>query len=95
MWQRLIRHKYLLAFSVFAIWMLFFDHYNMIEQYRLRSGLKKLKEEKAYYLREIENAEKDYNELFTNSASLEKFAREKYLMKKENEDIFVIVEEED
>lgn len=65
----------------------------MIEQYKLRSQLQDLKDEKEYYLQEMAKAQQEYDELFTNQESLEKFAREKYLMKRDNEDIFVIVPE--
>ncbi len=95
MLQKLIRYRYIIVLALFAVWMGFFDRNNLIEQFTARQKLNKLKEEKAYYLREIEKANKDYQDLFTNDESLEKFAREKYLMKKDNEDIFVIVEVED
>lgn len=94
MLQKLIRFRYVITLAVFAVWMLFFDRNNLIEQMHIKGQLNKLEEEKDYYLEEIEKAKKDYNELFTNESSLEKFAREKYLMKKDDEDIFVIVEED-
>lgn len=94
MLQKLLKHRYLIISGIFVIWMIFFDQNNMIEQYRLRAQLHDLREEKEYYIREMEKAQKEYDELFTNQESLEKFAREKYLMKKDNEDIFVIVPED-
>ena len=94
MLQKIRDHKYLITASAFVLWMLFFDRNNIFDQIKLRRDLHKLKEERAYYLEEIEKAQKDYNELFTNSSSLEKFAREIYLMTMDNEDIFVIVEED-
>ena len=93
MLQNLIRYRYAITLGVFVLWMIFFDQNNMIEQYKLRSQLKDLKDEKEYYLQEMAKAQQEYDELFTNQESLEKFAREKYLMKRENEDIFVIVPE--
>jgi cell division protein FtsB len=72
---------------------MFFDRHDIISQVKLRKELKKLEEEKEFYLREIAKDSKNLNELLTNPKTLEKFAREKYLMKKENEDIFVIVKE--
>ncbi len=92
--RKLIRYRYAITLGVFALWMLFFDQNNMIEQFKLRRQLNNLKAEKEYYIREMEKAQQEYDELFTNQESLEKFAREKYLMKKDNEDIFVIVPEE-
>ena len=88
--QFVVKYRNALTIAVFAIWMFFFDQNNLVDQYRLRSQVKNLKREKGYYLEEMEKARKEYEELFTNEESLEKFAREKYLMKRENEDIFVI-----
>jgi len=88
----LIRNKYLIAFVAFLTWMLFFDHNDLISQYEYRSQLNKLEAEKAFYTLESAKAVKDLNELTTDQSKLEKFAREKYLMKKENEDVFVIIE---
>ncbi|MDX5320673.1 MAG: septum formation initiator family protein [Bacteroidota bacterium] len=94
MLQKLVQHRYAITLGVFLVWMLFFDQNNMMEQFKLRSQLNDLKSEKQYYIQEMEKAQREYDELFTNQQSLEKFAREKYLMKKDNEDIFVIVPEE-
>ena len=55
--------------------------------------LNKLEEEKAFYEEEIKKTITDLEDLKSNPKSLEKFAREKYLMKKDNEELFVIVEE--
>ncbi len=95
MLEKLNKYKYPVTLAIFALWMLFFDRNNMIEQYRLHRQKDDLLQEKTYYLSEKEKAEREYNELFSNEANLEKFAREKYLMKRDNEDIFVIVEKED
>jgi cell division protein FtsB len=65
-----------------------------MSQYDYRQQLNKLEAEKAFYTTETEKTVKDLTELTTDRAKLEKFAREKYLMKKENEDVFVIVKEE-
>jgi cell division protein FtsB len=54
--------------------------------------LRELENEKEYYLEKIEEVKKDQEELMGNRELLEKFAREKYLMKKESEDIFIIEE---
>ena len=73
--------------------MLFISDSNLFRQYQLTNKLRKLENEKAYYSVKIREVEKDRSELMTDEALLEKFAREKYLMKKEKEDIYVIVEE--
>lgn len=89
----LIRNKYFITALAFLSWMLFFDRNDLLSQYEYRSQLKKLQAEKEFYLKESAKAIKDLNELTTDKAKLEKFAREKYLMKKENEDVFVIITE--
>lgn len=62
---------------------------------RLQKTYNEALEERDYYREQAEIAKSEYNALFTHSDSLEKFAREKYLMKKDNEDVFVIVPAED
>jgi cell division protein FtsB len=89
----LIRNKYILAVVAFAVWMLFFDKNDFIAQYEYRSAVDKLQEEKDFYVKEISQVKKDLNELNTNLSTAEKFAREKYFMKKDNEDVFVIVKQ--
>jgi len=75
--------------------MLFFDRNDLMSQYEYRTQLNKLEAEKEFYTRESAKTVKDLNELTTNKTKLEKFAREKYLMKKENEDVFVIIVEDE
>lgn len=75
--------------------MALFDKNNLFSQFELIRYRQKLKAEKEYYITEKEKAEKAYKELFSNEASLEKFAREQYLMKRDNEDIYVIKEREE
>ncbi len=89
----LIRNKYFLFVAAFVVWMLFFDKNDVIAQYEFRTEVNKLQEEKDFYTKEIANVKKDLNELNTNLNTAEKFAREKYFMKKDNEDVFVIIEE--
>ncbi len=62
-------------------------------RFSLTSKLNSLENEKEYYEEKIKEVEKDRDELFGTRESLEKFAREKYLMKKETEDVFIVVEE--
>lgn len=88
-----LKNKYVLTTLGFIFWLLFFDRHDIISQYKLRKELHKLQEQKAFYLKEIAKDSKNLNELLTNPKTLEKFAREKYLMKKDNEDIFIIVNE--
>lgn len=87
------RNFYVVVGVIFLVWMLFLDSNNLIARFKLTAKLNSLEDEKTYYSEKIEEVEKDRKELFGNNETLEKFAREKYLMKKETEDVFVIVEE--
>lgn len=87
------RNFYVVTFVIFLGWMLLLDSNNLVARYQLGSKLNSLEDEKAYYEQKIEEVRKDRSELFGDRESIEKFAREKYLMKKESEDIYVIVEE--
>lgn len=77
------------------VWMLFFDNHNFIDQYRLNRTLNELEMERDYYLTEIEKDRQATFELMTDTVTLEKFGREQYLMKRDNEDIYLIVEEDE
>ena len=89
----LFKNKYFLVSTVFLVWLIFFDRNDLLSQYEYRQQLNKLKEEHAFYTKETAKVQQELNELTSNKEKLEKFAREKYLMKKANEDIFVIVTE--
>ena len=88
------RNFYVVTGISFLVWMTFLDSNDLISRFRMNSKLGSLEDEKEYYLEKIKEVEKDRTELMTNKELLEKFAREKYLMKKESEDVFVIVEED-
>lgn len=72
--------------------MLIFDSNNIIDLIKIRSSIHELEDKKEFYINEIDTLRKEEKALFSNIKNLEKFAREKYLMKKDNEDIFVIIE---
>lgn len=88
-----LQNKYILTGTVFFLWLLFFDQNSVLERRKFSNELKDLNEEKEYYLEKIEEDSKSLRELKTDNNNLEKFAREQYLMKKDNEDIFIIVDE--
>ncbi len=90
---QLIKNKYFLSVIAFVVWMLFFDKNDFLAQYEFKSEVSKLQEEKDFYVKEIAQVKNDLNELNTNLNTAEKFAREKYFMKKDNEDVFVIIHE--
>ena len=93
--KRILRNKYFYTGLIFAVWVLFFDQESMLEQYRLSDTLSGLNHQKEYYLNEISQTEKAIKTLENDSVSLEKYAREKYYMKKSNEDVYVIVRDKD
>ena len=89
-----LRNKYLFSVLFFIVWLSFFDKNDFISQYTYRKQLTGLRAEKQYYLDEIKKNKEDFRNLMGNPANLEKFAREKYFMKKDDEDIFLIVYKE-
>lgn len=85
------RNKYFLTALSFLVWLSFFDRNDFITTTAYRSQLHKLQSEKTFYEGEISKNKENLNELRTNSENLEKYAREKYYMKRDNEDVFVIL----
>jgi cell division protein DivIC len=86
------RNFYIVTGLCFFVWMTFLDSNDLISRYKMGAKLRSLEDEKGYYQDKIKAVEEDRKELMTNKELLEKFAREKYLMKKETEDVFVIQE---
>ena len=89
----LFKNKFFIITIAFIVWMLFFDKNDLVSQYEYHQQVNNLKQERDFYKSETEKVSKDLDELTSDPEKLEKFAREKYLMKKENEDVFVIVKE--
>ncbi len=85
-----LKNKYILTVAVFVLWMLLFDSSNWVDVVREYKRIKKLKQEREYYIERIGADRESLLELQTNNENLEKFAREQYLMKKSDEDIFII-----
>lgn len=73
--------------------MTFFDESNLLTQYKKHCELTDLQEKRKFYRDQIKETNKAFAELTTNLATQEKFAREHYWMKRDNEDVFVIVPE--
>jgi cell division protein FtsB len=87
------KNKYFLTVIILAVWVLFFDKNDLKTQIEFKKQVKQLEEERNYYAKENAEISRELKELTTNPKTIEKFAREKYLMKRDNEDIFIIVEE--
>jgi cell division protein FtsB len=95
-WKKIlpyVKNKYILTIFIFSIWILFFDNNNLVDRIKEMRHLQQLEKDRKYYTERIDKDTKRLEQLKTNNKNLEKFAREQYLMKKDDEDIFVIVEE--
>ena len=88
---RWLRSFYFLTGLAFLVWMFLFDANDLVRQYDMYAKLQELQGDREYYLREIEKVKKDRAELLSSPGLLEKFAREKYIMKRPGEDVFVLV----
>jgi cell division protein DivIC len=87
-----VYNRYMCTFLGFIVWLTFFDKHDFILQQSYRNKLDDLKKEREYYVEQIDKNKTEMKELFTNNKNLEKFAREKYYMKRSNEDVFVFVD---
>lgn len=88
------RYKFYASTSLFLlVWLVFFDHANLIDQYKLWAKCRDFESKVTYYEEELKKVKKEKKELLGSTAALETFAREKYLMKKEGETVFVLVNE--
>lgn len=89
-----LKNKYFLTGFIFLLWIAIFDSNNLIDMRGIQKSISRLNNEKVYYNQKIGDDTRKINELRTNKENLEKFAREQYLMKKPNEDLFIIDENE-
>jgi len=90
----IIKNKFILTAVVFCLWILFFDTNNLIERFSQSRKIENLKKSKEYYIQKINDDSLALHELMTNKQNLERFVREKYFMKRDNEDVYVIVDEQ-
>lgn len=86
------KNKFLIAIFAFLVWMIFFDRYDLSTQYSYQKEKSKLEYEKTFYTNEIANIEKSIKNVQYNAQEIQRIAREKYKMKKNNEDVYVIME---
>lgn len=84
-----LKNPYVLLLLGFAVWMLFFDANSWFIHHELNTDIKELEDEKEYYKKEIAKDKKAIKALSTEEG-LEKLAREKYYMKKADEEIYII-----
>ena len=88
------KNKYVLTLLGFIVWLSFFDRNDFLTTYTYHKKLVTLQTEKRFFDDEIVRYTEDLNNLITNHATMEKYAREKYYMKKENEEVFLIIKEQ-
>jgi len=93
--KRIFSNFYLIIGLFFLIWLTFFDSNDLYTQIKQTAKLNGLENEKEFYQERIEEVKADREELLSNDELLEKFARENYLMKKPEEDLYVIVASEE
>ncbi len=93
-WLRFIRNKYLIVTAFFIVWMAFFDNNNWMYLERLTAEANQKKADRAWYIREIEKVKKEYQEITSSINAKEKYGREKYFMKRPDEDVYVFFEDE-
>jgi len=86
---RILSNKYVIILLLFVVWMIFFDENSLINHWELDKEIDKLEKSNEYYRDQIEQDKKVIDNL-NDPDSLEKYAREEYKMKKENEEIFLI-----
>lgn len=91
--KKYINNRYFYAGLLFVVIMVFFDQENVVEQFYLSQQLNELEEQKAFYLDEIKKNSEAIYVLEHDTVRLEEYAREKYYMKKDNEDVYVLVPE--
>jgi len=91
----LLRNKFLIAAAAFLVWLLFFDRNDFFTQQERRRELRELQAGKKHFQEQIEKERRFAENLRNDPATIERFARERYLMKRENEDLFLVPEKEE
>ncbi len=89
---RILFNKYLVTTVAFVVWMVFFDSNSLLTRNKLQEKLDRLNVEKQFYIQEIRKDSTLTQQLLSDSSQLEKYAREHYLMKKNGEDLFLVID---
>jgi cell division protein FtsB len=92
-WVRFISNKYMLILILFIVWMIFFDANSYLIHHELDNDINALEDNAEFYQKEIDH-DKTFIKKMEDSNEMEKFAREKYYLKRENEDIYIIENED-
>jgi len=91
----ILKNKYVLTILLFLLFITLIPRHNLLSQMRLKKQLNILEDKKEFYLTGISQIKEDELALTENDRALEKFAREKYFMKRDNEDVFILSERND
>lgn len=91
---KILKNRYVLILTIFLVWLAFFDQDNLFRQFKLTRELDEAREKQEYYSSEYKKDSTLLKQLENDPEVMEKMAREKYLMKKDDEKIFLIVEDE-
>ena len=90
---RIVRNFYVIAGVFFLVWILFIDSNDLVSQVQLQQKIDDLEAQKEYYQENIREIRQQYDLRENDLNQLEKYAREKYYMKKRSEDVYIVVEE--
>tara|TARA_B100001750_G_scaffold237442_1_gene242569 strand:+ start:1467 stop:1757 length:291 start_codon:yes stop_codon:yes gene_type:complete len=82
--------KYLITSIIFLFWILFVSNPSILKILKSKKNIQKIEKEINYYSKEISKDSTSLDKIKNDTLYMIKFARENYLMKKENEDIFII-----
>jgi len=88
--KKIVTNKFVLAILVFAIWVGFFDPKDIGVIYSKEEKLKDLQQSESILIKNIKDTKDELVQLKSNAGTIEKYAREKYYMKKDNEDVFIV-----
>jgi len=89
---QVLKNRYFLVTAFFLVWVGFFDQNDWVSRKNIDAEIKQLEEDKVFFDSEVERLQEAKKTLITNEGALEKYAREKYYMKRKGEDVFVIVD---
>jgi cell division protein FtsB len=90
---KILINRYFLSIVAFIVWMIFFDNNSLKRQKILNARIDEIKGMRTFYTTEIAKNNKEIYELETNIETIEKYAREKYMMKRDSEDVYVVTRE--
>ena len=88
---KILRNKYFITIVAFTVWMIYFDNNSLKRQKQLNKQIAEINAMKAYYQGEISKNQQAIHDLKTDQETMEKYAREKYLMKRDSEDVYIVV----